>query len=129
MLLFWFSTHTLPHIVRIDKFGLTYFSEWLVGRIGDRWSLGNMVYEPLEVLRPQWLLLLCLDPTRFVKADISSLYLICKDFNLAETIPQAIVDWGWEEEYPEVRTSIDAFVVLLAEKLTNESPNPWQIGF
>ncbi|KAG7346705.1 hypothetical protein IV203_005774 [Nitzschia inconspicua] len=79
----------------IEKSGMVWGQEWVNGNFR-----GNMIGKiPVD------LLLLCLVPNRFVKADPILLSKLCRGTDLHNIVNMAIDEWGLERDYKLVRAT------------------------
>jgi hypothetical protein len=76
----------------IDKSGMAFSQEWVRGNIR-----GNIVGKI-----PNYLLLLCLVPKRFVKASELLLSGLCRDMEVYSIVHDALHEWGVDDEYKSV---------------------------
>jgi hypothetical protein len=77
----------------IDRTGMLYSHDWIQGKFRDT-LVGTI---------PTDLLLLCLVPSRFVKAGDLLLSAICKDIDVFHLVSNAIDEWGLQQEFKLVR--------------------------
>jgi hypothetical protein len=93
----------------IDKSGMVWGEEWINGNFR-----GNMLGKI-----PTDLLVLCLVPSRFVKADPILLSKLCRGTNLHDLVNNAIDEWGWENDYEKVSVLRAAHAFLVRDLPTN----------
>ena len=77
----------------IEKSGISFSPLWIEGTIHTI-PVGKI---------PKDLLLLCLVPQRFIRADERNLSRACKDLDLYDIIKLAIDEWGLQQRYQGVR--------------------------
>ena len=94
----------------INKSGIAYSGDWSNGKIRGS-KVGDF---------PLSLLLICLVPSRFVRADDSLLSKLCKDTALHEHVNQAIDEWGLYRDYTQVSVVPQEVVVGQCSLLTSD---------
>ena len=98
----WRWINAFLSIEHIEKMGLAYRSAWVKG---------NMDRKQLQQLEDPQLLLLCLCPYAFEKADRASLISLSKDLGLPSMIKSAVLKWNLEAQYPMVRNKVPCSVI------------------